>query len=491
MFDQLTAFFAPLGSPVFVVGGCVRDQLLSRPYNRDIDLAVAGDVAPIADGLARRLGGTVVPLSPSRGMARVVVGPGAVACGGPATRPWTIDLCGYAGTIEEELGRRDFSINAMGVALASWRDLTDPAALIDPYGGRQDLVRKQLRALAPDVFESDPGRLMRAMRLSSQLGFRLETDTVRLLASESHRLTQVSPDRVRDEFLGIMSLNGAKGQLEAMDRLGLLRHVVPELQQTKDVDQPRMHYWDVWGHTLHTVETAELVTQGHQNSPIYSCVPWTPESEVYFGQTVADGHTRRTVLKVGALFHDIAKPQTKTVDETGRTRFFGHSELGAEVAANRLRELRVSSKGVAMVSKMVEQHLRPTNMMQEGGEWPTNRAIYRYFRDVGDVAIDTLYLCLADYLGAKGPELSHPEWLNHARMVGHILHVGTNEPVSPATNRLITGRDLMAHLELEPGPRIGSLLEIVEEARAAGEIETPEQALDLAAKTLQSPGDSH
>ena len=137
-----------------------------------------------------------------------------------------------------------------------------------------------------------------------------------------------------------------------------------------------------------------------------------------------------------------------------------------------------------MVGKMVEQHLRPTNM-KNGEEWPTNRAIYRYFRDLGDVAIDTLYLCLADYLAAKGPELEHEDWLDHARMIGHILHVGTSEPVSPTTTRLITGHDLMFHFKLPPGPEIGAVLERVEEARAAGEIETKEQALEMAANTLK------
>jgi poly(A) polymerase len=185
------------------------------------------------------------------------------------------------------------------------------------------------------------------------------------------------------------------------------------------------------------------------------------------------------------LFHDVAKPQTKSLDETGRTRFFGHSEQGAEIAANRLAKLRVSTKGIEMVGKMVEQHLRPTNM-KDGDDWPTNRAIYRYFRDVGDVAIDTLYLCLADYLGAKGPALVHEEWLNHARMIGHILRVGTSEPASPTTPRLITGHDLMTHHGLQPGPEIGAVLDRVEEARAAGEIETKEQALQMAATILKN-----
>jgi len=350
--------------------------------------------------------------------------------------------------------------------------------------GRADLAAKTIRALGPTVFQDDPGRLLRAIRLAGQLRFRVEPGTSKMIVADARLLGNVSPERVREEFLNILSLDGAKGQLEVLDHFGLFEQMVPELQSAKGVDQPNMHYWDVWGHTMHTVEAAELIMKGHQNSPVYFCVPWTPDSEAYFRQQATDGHTRGTVLKLAALFHDIAKPQTKSVDATGRTRFFGHSEQGAEIAANRLAQLRVSSKGIEMVGKMVEQHLRPTNM-KDGGEWPTNRAIHRYFRDVGDVAIDTLYLCLADYLGAKGPTLLHEEWLNHARMIGHILHVGTSDPVSPTTIRLITGHDLMTHLDIRPGPEIGVALRLVEEARAAGEIETKEQALEMAANSMK------
>ena len=312
----------------------------------------------------------------------------------------------------------------------------------------------------------------------------MEPGTSKLIAADAGLLASVSPERIREEFLTILSLDGAKGQIEVLDHFGLFEQVIPELQTAKGVDQPNMHYWDVWGHTMQTVEAAELITKGHQNSPIYSCVPWTPDSKAHFEQHATDGHTRGTLLKLAALFHDIAKPQTKSQDETGRTRFFGHSEQGAEIAIQRLTHLRISSKGIEMVAKMVEQHLRPTGM-RDGDDWPTNRAIHRYFRDVGDVAIDTLYLSLADYLGAKGPDVVHEEWRNHAKMVGHILHIGTSEPVSPTTTRLITGNDLMTHFDLQPGPEIGAVLGRVEEARSAGEIETKEQALEMAANALR------
>ena len=480
--DRLASFFAARETDAYLVGGIVRDRFLGRGSEADIDVALEGDALAAGQDLAAELGASLVPLSVPRGILRVVV-PGESGVAGTEQKGRTIDLSGFTGGIESDLTRRDFTANAMAVPLARWYDEDFGASVVDPYGGKTDSARKRLRALSPNVFQDDPGRLLRAVRLSGELGFLIEPETVRLLAGNAALLPTVASDRVREEFLKILAQDGAWARIEVLDRLGLLEYVIPELMAAKGVEQPRMHYWDVWGHSLHTVEAAEGVTGGHQNSPVFSCVPWTAESEAYFSEVVCDGHTRRTVLKLAALFHDIAKPQTKTVEADGRTRFFGHSEQGAIVAEDRLRQLRLSSRGVSMVSRMVEHHLRPTGMSSDG-EWPTDRAVYRYYRDVGDVALDTLYLCLADYLGAKGPELSHPEWLNHARMISHVLHTGTQKPVSATSPRLVNGHDLMSCFRLPPGPQIGSLLSLIEEAHAAGEIETREQALDLAAKTL-------
>ena len=547
MLPRLAAFFAARSVDAYVVGGQVRDRLLSRPPGSDFDLAVAGDAARLAAALAAEFGGSVAPLSPERGMMRVVgppppapippsnplelgwatpppgeFPPGAStddadaylpgvpgmavsASGGVPGGRWTVDLAELdGGGIEADLGRRDFGVNAMAAPLRCWLDADGDddggapdwwaadGGLIDPHNGRGDLRQKRLRALNDGVFAADPGRLLRAVRLAGQLGFRIEPTTIRRITAESHRLARAAPDRVREEFLRILAADGAKGRLETLDRLGLLAGVIPELGHTKGVEQPKAHhYWDVWGHTLHAVEAAEGVTGGHRNSPVYSCVPWTPGLAAYFDAVITDGHTRRTALKLGALFHDIAKPQTRTIAADGRTRFFGHAEQGAKIAAGRLRQLRLSARGVKLVSQLVRHHLRPTGMMQEGGRWPTRRAIHRYYRDLGAAAVDTLYLCLADYLAAKGPELAHPQWLAHARMIGHILDTGARPPVAatPAAPRLVSGRDLMRRLQLSPGPAVGRLLDAIAEARAAGEIETQEQAFILAAKLLHSPAD--
>ena len=124
----------------------------------------------------------------------------------------------------------------------------------------------------------------------------------------------------------------------------------------------------------------------------------------------------------------------------------------------RLRQLRFESKVISMVAKMVEHHLRPAHMMQ-GVEVPTGRAIHRYFRDVGTVAVDTLYLCQADFLAAKGPELKTGDWAGHARMIAHVVHTGFQPASSSVKLRLIDGNELMQHFKLDAGPLIGRLLE--------------------------------
>ena len=479
----------------FLVGGFLRDCLRSGAVPEgdelppDLDIAVPRlgmELMGLGRELADRLDGAYVSLSPTRNVCRIVAETSRET-DGPGTerrQQHIIDLAGFFASdpIEDDLARRDFTINALALPLSRWRP--GPASewadsVIDPFGGRADLAQQRLRALSPDVFRSDPGRLLRAVRLAGQLRLRLEPETARLIRQNAPLLERVSPERVRDQFLLILAGDGARGQLEVLDRLDLLCRVIPELAATKGVDQTRAHYWDVWNHLLHTVEFVELVTRGHQHSAIYSLAPWTEESAGYFAQEVSDGHSRRTLLKLAALLHDIAKPQTKKPDATGRIRFLGHSELGADMARTRLQQLRLSSRGTELVAQMVRHHLRPAQLRNQG-QTPSLRAIHRYYREVKDAAVDTVYLALADYLAAKGPEIAAEQWAEHARMLTYVLQVGPWQAPARGPARLVTGHDLMEGLGLPPGPRLGRLLEQIDEAQAAGEVSTREEALALA-----------
>jgi poly(A) polymerase len=157
-----------------------------------------------------------------------------------------------------------------------------------------------------------------------------------------------------------------------------------------------------------------------KNDPAGKFIPWAPWLTEYFDEEYADGHTRATYLKLAALLHDVAKPETKAVQPDGRVRFLGHPVKGAVTSKKILKRMRASSKATEAIRVMVDQHLRPSQLAQKG-EMPTSRAVYRYYRDVGDVAVDTLYLCMADYLAARGPDIDLEDWARHCERMQFTL----------------------------------------------------------------------
>ncbi len=265
--------------------------------------------------------------------------------------------------------------------------------------------------------------------------------------------------------------------------------MIPELAQAKGVEQPRVHFWDVLDHSIQTVGTVDfLLRQGaweYTGEEVLAAVPWSAELKQHFDREVSSGSTRGSLLKLAALLHDIAKPQTKAIDEGGRTRFLGHDKEGAAIAAGILERLRFSTREVKLVEVLVRYHLRPTQMSQD--ELPSRRAIYRYFRDTGEAGIDILFLSLADHLATKGQHLDLTQWQEHARMTEYVLARHFEEESLMVPPKLIDGHDLIDSFGLSPGSKIGEVLEAVREAQATGEVTAREEALAYVAHLLASP----
>ena len=294
---------------------------------------------------------------------------------------------------------------------------------------------------------------------------------------------------MRDEFLKLLAEPGAGASVRHLDGLGLLSMVVPEMDAARGVTQPKEHYWDVFNHMVETVGYVEKVAQASPESGGFAIetVPRFEFMNEHFAEVVSDGHTRLTFLKLAGLLHDIAKPATRTVECSGRIRFLGHHAQGAEVVENLLKRLRFGGKGVDLLKLMVQHHLRP-GQMSPAGELPTGKAIYRYFRDVGAAAIDTLYLNLADYLAARESTLCPEEWAKHCGMIGHILREGLERKAPEVPPNLLDGHVIMDTFSLGPGPKVGLLLDLVRETQASGEITTKEEALELVNANLKSGG---
>ncbi len=454
-----------------IVGGFVRDALLGR-YTRDLDITVGADALAVAHRLADALGGAFVLLDEPRQIARVVAQEGG--------ETWLVDVASLQGDQREDLARRDFTVDAMSVPFSALLSEEWQEHILDPFGGRTDLESGVIRAVSPGVFQEDGIRLLRAVRLASSLCFEVEVGTQDLIRRDADALAGISAERVRDEFLAILASGQAMKHVYLLDDLTLLCRVVPELEDGRGVTQPKEHYWDVLHHSIETVGAVEgLLKRTWEPAWVLEAVPWDEALAAHFQEAAGEGHTRGTILKLAGLLHDIAKPAMRTVDEEGRIRFKGHQSQGAATAQAVLQRLRLSRKNIDMIAMQIEHHLRPAQMSQEN-EMATPRAVYRYFRSAGDVAIDTLYLNLADYLAARGPLLAREEWMAYTAKVRHIMVTGLAQEQPTQASPLVNGHDLMDNCGLPPGPLVGRILEAIREAQATGEVATREQALALA-----------
>ena len=479
---RVADILAARGIPAFLVGGSVRDALLGKT-TYDVDIVIDGSPHEIGPELAATVEGRLVSFDVPRDMVRIVVS--------SESSKTDIDLARMIGdSIREDLCRRDFTVNAVAIELqdALYGDFT----LIDPLGGVADIESRTIRAVSDTVFLDDPVRMMRAVRIASETGFDIDVHTQSIIRRDVHRLSESSAERLREVLLRTLAAPGAGTAINRMDSLGILSALIPELDAAKGVVQPREHYYDVFGHLIAAVEYADqIVTDRYDTDFVENMMPRFDSMNEYFDQEVTDGHSRGTILKLTALLHDIAKPQTKTVEPSGRVRFFGHSQEGEAIAARILRRLRFARSGERLVCSMIRHHLRPRQMAGRG-ELPTDRAIHRYYRDLGDSALDTLYLNMADFLAARGPLLTAEEMAVQVRVIGHILKVGPQKPRAESSGRrgLLTGHDIMDELNIGPGPLVGRLLAAVAVAEADGSVSTRAEALNLARKHLEAGDNS-
>ncbi len=473
LLNEISRLLAKKHTPAYIVGGFIRDTLLGHT-TADIDIAVDADALAVAVAIADALEGKSIPLDDVNLIGRVILPDGK----------WQIDFSTLQGDIQQDLARRDFTIDAMALELGADFNIKN---IIDPFHGQDDLRRRSIKAVSDDVFKQDAVRLLRAVRLAAELDFTIQSATEKLIVKNSSLIGGEAGERVREELLRLLNISGAGPRLFYLDKVGLLTAMIPELAITKGVEQPEEHAWDVFNHSLQTVGALEFVLRespwDYAGKKVLDAVPWSDEVEKRFDREISSGSTARSMLKLAVLLHDIAKPQTKTI-EGDRTRFLGHADIGAETAAAIMERLRFSNREIQLVALLIKYHLRPTQMSNQG--MPTDRAIYRYFRATGEAGIDLLYLCLADHLAARASALDLTLWREHCRLTEYVLEKHRNEANLSAPPKIFDGNDIIREFGLQPGPKVGELLEELHEAQAAGEVATREQAEAYIRKLLSA-----
>jgi poly(A) polymerase len=435
----------------WIVGGALRDELLGRAVT-DIDIAVEGDPEPAARELAKEVRGPVFRLSEAFGAWRVV----------DRRDGRVYDFAPLQGaTIEEDLRKRDFTVNAM----ARERDGTD-AELIDPLGGRADIESRTLRVIGPEAYESDPLRPLRLARFAAELGFLPDADTQRLTADAAARVPEASGERVFAELRRLVLAPGAVEGLALADRLGLLHAVLPELSDLHDIEQSHFHHKDVYGHTLEVLERLiELEAEA------------AGELRDVLDEPLADELTRGEALRFGALLHDIGKPATHDVRDDGRVTFMGHDRLGQEMVREVCRRLRTSERLSRFLEGVTRHHLVLGFLVHER---PLGRrGVYRYLTRTSPVEVEVTLLSCADRLATRG-ENAERAIDAHLELARELMTAALEWRRHGPPRLPLRGDELAREAGIEPGPELGRVLEELREAAYAGEIEDRADAVELA-----------
>lgn len=437
LFHQIGEVADSLDRPCYVVGGYVRDLFLHR-HSKDIDFVTVGSGIEVAEAVARQLGrGAHCSVFRNFGTAQVkhkgieleFVGARRESYSHDSRKPIVED-----GTLDDDLSRRDFTINAMAVCV----NASDFGTLIDPYNGLGDLDIQTIRTpLDPDItFSDDPLRMMRAIRFATQLGFRIDDETFDAITRNAGRIKIISHERIADELMKIMASPVPSIGWELLSASGLLTLILPELEAMKGVDTVNGR-----GHKdnfLHTLAVVDNVARKSDNV-------W---------------------LRWAALFHDIAKPVTKRWDPSQGWTFHNHNFIGAKMIPRIFRNLRLPlNEKMKYVKKLVELHMRPIALVEED---VTDSAVRRLLFDAGEDIEDLMTLCNAD-ITSRNPEKVKRFMANFDIVREKMAELEERDRVRKFQPP-VSGEEIMATFNLPPCREIGVIKEHIKNSILDGVI---------------------
>ncbi|MCG8603679.1 CCA tRNA nucleotidyltransferase [bacterium] len=426
---------------VYAVGGYVRDGLLGKEV-KDIDFVVVGDGPAFARAVAKGLGTKKLTIYKKFGTALVqhedykleFVGARSESYRNHTRKP---DV--EPADLETDLSRRDFTINALALSL----NADSFGKIIDRFHGRQDLKRRLLRTPldARVTFRDDPLRIMRAVRFAAQLDFTIDPDTKAAMKEMANRLTIVSQERITEELLKILAASQPSIGFVTMAETNILQVLIPELEKLKGVDQiDGHHHKDVFFHTLKVLDNLAEVSDNLN-------------------------------LRFTALVHDIAKPRTKQFVPNKGWTFHNHEEVGARMLPALGRRLRLPTEMVKYAQKLTRMHLRPIALTEEA---VTDSAYRRLLVQAGEHLEDLLMLCRAD-ITSQNPKRVQKHLANFDFVVERLHEVEEKDKMQ-AFQSPVRGDEIMQVCGLQPGPEVGKLKKMIEEAILEGEISNEHDA---------------
>lgn len=410
----------------YLVGGCVRDLLLEQAP-KDWDIATNARPEEIQklfpESVYENQFGTVGVKTDSENPALKIIEVTMYRLEGKYTDKRHPDEIKFAKTIEEDLSRRDFTVNAIAAEIKiSKSKIQNELELVDPHGGQKDLKAKIIRTVGnpKERFSEDALRLLRAVRFSAQLGFTIEGKTLAAIKQEAGLLEFISKERIRDEFSKLLVTPRAAEGIRMLAQTGLLRHILPELAEGIGVTQNKHHIYEVFEHNVRALEYAA--------SKNFSLE-----------------------LRLASLLHDVGKPKTKRGEGPNST-FYGHQVVGERMALKALDRLRFSRETTEKVALLIREH-----MFVYDPDVVTEAGVRRLIRRVEKENVDDLLLLReADRIGSGVPK-AQPYRLRYLKA---MIEKVQKDPVHPKMLK-IKGDTVMEMLKIEPGPKVGKVLAVL------------------------------
>ncbi len=453
---------------LYLVGGALRDLILNRKKdNPDFDFCLKRSALSFGRKLAVYLKAAFVILDEEHAACRLVKKIGG--------KVYTFDFTDFrAPTLEKDLLHRDFTINSLALLLGDvFADKDLSALIIDPYSGQEDLAAKIIRVTHKNAFREDPLRILRAFSFSCMLGFVLDKETLRLAKKDKERISAVSSERIRDELFRIFDSAAAYAAIVTLDKLKVLEIIFPEIKPMRNIGQGPYHHLDVWQHTLETLNQFELLLpEARKNAQV----------KQYLDEEVSVLRRRASLLKFACILHDVGKPKALR-REKKKIIFHGHERIGLGLTRAICRRLKLSNDECRSLERIVLCHLRPGYLADN--QQPTQRAIFRYFRDTGTDALSVLLLSLADQRATKGPLTTALSRTRHEKTVKALIRRLFKKEKEKKPVRLLNGNDIMRRFKLPASVLIGKVLTELEEAQAIGKIKSKAEAFKLADKIIK------
>ncbi|VAX25254.1 hypothetical protein MNBD_NITROSPINAE02-1436 [hydrothermal vent metagenome] len=468
-FTDAINHFHNLGFKTWLVGGAVRDALMGKEM-LDLDLVFDRNPVAAASQYARDSGLGFATLDEERKIARIV---------GKEPGYYTIDVALMQGdSIEEDLGRRDFTLNAIALF---W--MGDDINVTDPHGGIDDIGDNILRPVFRETFIKDPVRILRIYRFALTHGLVIAPETQRLTAYAQKLLPDCPGERIANELYHILKSPESYRAFLQMSKDGVLDYIFPEMTGMRGVTQNHWHHLDVFDHSMETLLKLEETLS--QPPPWLS--PFAAKIFATLDEKISFGITRGMALKLAALYHDTGKPGHRAEDPSGKVTFIEHEKLSEKFTGKLAKRLRLPGAVTSGLSAIVLNHLRPLNAISEGKISP--KACYRYNRDLGEWAVPASILCYADALATRGPRVTDERRRQEEMAIIDLLQFIEHEEAKPAGGRLpVTGKDMMEKFNIPEGPLIGQLLETLREAVSMGDVSSEGEAYRFIDKILEERG---